>query len=107
MNRGMRLQNYQRTFLRVNPSSASFSSFRFLSPPFLPFLLLRRSRYGSVDESLEDRNGNNLSIHLSMRDEIINEFVKGIIQRKIVVTRQDICCFYFFAVCPPYSSGIK
>lgn len=85
----------------------SFSSFRFLSPPFLPFLLLRRSRYGSVDESLANRNGNNLSIHLSMRDEIINEFVKGIIHRKIAIIRQDICCFYFFAVCPPYSSGIK
>lgn len=86
MNRGMRLQNYQRTFLRVNPSSSSFSSFRFLSPPsFPPF---SSSRCGSVDESKQ------LSIYPRCATRL-STVVKGIIWREIVMW-YNMFCFFFF-----------
>lgn len=87
MNRGMRLQNYQRTFLRVNPSSSSFSSFRFLSPPsFPPF---SSSRCGSVDESKQ------LSIYPRCATRL-STVVKGIIRRKIVMWYNIVFLSFFF-----------
>lgn len=78
----MRLQNYQRTFLRVNPSSASFSSFRFLRF-FLSSFFATPDMEVSMNRWRIETGTIYPSIYLC--DEIINEFVKGIIHRKIVV----------------------
>lgn len=103
MNRGMRLQNYQRTFLRVNtpppllPTSPSpFSSFRFLSPLLLPLPppFFAVPIWKCPDESVR---GSKRPVHDAQRDyELSKPFVKGIVRRKMVVTRCNIVS------CPPY-----
>lgn len=109
MNRGMRLQNYQRTFLRVNTPppppphlTISFLQLSFPLPsspssPPPPFFAV--PIWKCPDESVR---GSKRPVHDAQRDyELSKPFVKGIVRRKMVVTRCNIVS------CPPYPEGGK
>lgn len=95
----MRLQNYQRTFLRVNPPPLPppFSSFRFLSPFSLPPpsplpLLCRRP---DMEASMNPFEREQPVLSDAQRDyELSKSFVKGIVRRRIVVTRCNIVSLF-------------
>lgn len=96
----MRLQNYQRTFLRVKPPPLPppFSSFRFLSPfslppPPLPLPLL--CRRPDMEASMNPFEREQPVLSDAQRDyELSKSFVKGIVRRRIVVTRCNIVSLF-------------
>lgn len=100
MNRGMRLQNYQRTFLRVKPPPPShLLSLAFVSsppspclPPSPPPLLCRRP---DMEASMNPFEREQPVLSDAQRDyELSKSFVKGIVRRRIVVTRCNIVSLF-------------